>query len=327
MGNIFPPDDAENSYTPPPDLMRWLESGPAPVFVGFGSMVIRDPERLVEIIETAAKRSGTRVLLQSSWTDMSKKQQKAVDGSGGAAEGGEGAAWETFREHWQRNVRKMVTGDEDQSVKASLNRNVRNVTGNLAGNVRKLVTGKNEVRVRDFISDRLKPPWVLPDKQKQQARNFLSQRLQSVSSHPGGASKDLDDDDDDDWTTVPGPGGFEGSFDAVARSLVHDATAPEAKAEAGGEGSKGGVEGSLGAGAEASAEAEEEKLIFHLGNCPHNWLFPRMAAVVHHGGAGTVAAGLRGIYFAFPPGPVFIFSGSTPALPKPALLLLLCCPC
>ena len=25
---------------------------------------------------------------------------------------------------------------------------------------------------------------------------------------------------------------------------------------------------------------------------PHSWLFPRMAAVVHHGGVGTTAAGL-----------------------------------
>ena len=30
-----------------------------------------------------------------------------------------------------------------------------------------------------------------------------------------------------------------------------------------------------------------------LGNCPHDWLFPQMGAVIHHGGAGTVAAGLR----------------------------------
>ncbi|KAG6944072.1 hypothetical protein JG687_00018135, partial [Phytophthora cactorum] len=32
--------------------------------------------------------------------------------------------------------------------------------------------------------------------------------------------------------------------------------------------------------------------IFFLGNCPHDWLMPRMSAVVHHGGAGTTAAGL-----------------------------------
>jgi sterol 3beta-glucosyltransferase len=30
-----------------------------------------------------------------------------------------------------------------------------------------------------------------------------------------------------------------------------------------------------------------------LGEVPHDWLFPRMAAVIHHAGAGTTAAGLR----------------------------------
>jgi UDP:flavonoid glycosyltransferase YjiC (YdhE family) len=33
--------------------------------------------------------------------------------------------------------------------------------------------------------------------------------------------------------------------------------------------------------------------VFMTGSVPHSWLFPRMAAVVHHGGAGTTAAGLR----------------------------------
>jgi UDP:flavonoid glycosyltransferase YjiC (YdhE family) len=33
--------------------------------------------------------------------------------------------------------------------------------------------------------------------------------------------------------------------------------------------------------------------IFMLDSIPHAWLFPRVAAVVHHGGAGTTAAGLR----------------------------------
>ncbi len=33
--------------------------------------------------------------------------------------------------------------------------------------------------------------------------------------------------------------------------------------------------------------------VFHIDFVPHDWLFPRMAAAVHHGGAGTVAATLR----------------------------------
>lgn len=32
--------------------------------------------------------------------------------------------------------------------------------------------------------------------------------------------------------------------------------------------------------------------VFKIDAAPHDWLFPRMAAVVHHGGAGTTAAGL-----------------------------------
>lgn len=32
--------------------------------------------------------------------------------------------------------------------------------------------------------------------------------------------------------------------------------------------------------------------IFYLGDCPHEWLFQHVAAVVHHGGAGTTACGL-----------------------------------
>lgn len=32
--------------------------------------------------------------------------------------------------------------------------------------------------------------------------------------------------------------------------------------------------------------------IFVLGDCPHAWLFERVACVIHHGGAGTTAAGV-----------------------------------
>lgn len=39
--------------------------------------------------------------------------------------------------------------------------------------------------------------------------------------------------------------------------------------------------------------AEPKESIYLLDNCPHDWLFPRCAAVVHHGGAGTTAAGLK----------------------------------
>ncbi|KAM7274512.1 hypothetical protein ACFE04_016378 [Oxalis oulophora] len=39
--------------------------------------------------------------------------------------------------------------------------------------------------------------------------------------------------------------------------------------------------------------AEPKDFIYSLDNCPHDWLFPQCTAVVHHGGAGTTAAGLK----------------------------------
>lgn len=37
---------------------------------------------------------------------------------------------------------------------------------------------------------------------------------------------------------------------------------------------------------------ENNENIFAIGSCPHDWLFPQMKAVCHHGGAGTTATGL-----------------------------------
>lgn len=41
------------------------------------------------------------------------------------------------------------------------------------------------------------------------------------------------------------------------------------------------------------SNAKKSDNVFIIDSVPHDWLFPRMAAVVHHGGAGTTAAGIR----------------------------------
>ncbi|WP_199313426.1 glycosyltransferase [Leptolyngbya sp. FACHB-671] len=41
------------------------------------------------------------------------------------------------------------------------------------------------------------------------------------------------------------------------------------------------------------AQTELPDDVFLLSSVPHDWLFPRMAAIIHHGGAGTTAAALR----------------------------------
>ena len=48
-----------------------------------------------------------------------------------------------------------------------------------------------------------------------------------------------------------------------------------------------------GWGGLAGEEGAQDEQMFVTRSAPHDWLFPRMAAAVHHGGAGTTAAAVR----------------------------------
>ena len=54
-----------------------------------------------------------------------------------------------------------------------------------------------------------------------------------------------------------------------------------------------GQRGVLASGWGGLKAARLPRNVFMVDAVPHDWLFPRVAAVVHHGGAGTTAAGLR----------------------------------
>jgi sterol 3beta-glucosyltransferase len=56
---------------------------------------------------------------------------------------------------------------------------------------------------------------------------------------------------------------------------------------------RAGQRGVLATGYGGLAAAEVPPSVYLLADAPHDWLFPQMAAVVHHGGAGTTGAGLR----------------------------------
>jgi UDP:flavonoid glycosyltransferase YjiC (YdhE family) len=56
---------------------------------------------------------------------------------------------------------------------------------------------------------------------------------------------------------------------------------------------RAGVRAVLQAGWSGLAAAAPHDDVLSIGEAPHEWLFPRMSAVVHHAGAGTTAAALR----------------------------------
>lgn len=59
-------------WEPPTDLSDFLAAGPAPVFIGFGSMMTPPAraERLSGIIRRAAQQAGVRAIVQAGWTSL-----------------------------------------------------------------------------------------------------------------------------------------------------------------------------------------------------------------------------------------------------------------
>ncbi len=65
----LPPKEQEKLAS----LILWLEAGGderKPVFIGFGSMVIKDTTNLADAIKNAAKETNTRIVVQSSWSKI-----------------------------------------------------------------------------------------------------------------------------------------------------------------------------------------------------------------------------------------------------------------
>jgi sterol 3beta-glucosyltransferase len=59
--------DRPDGWTPDPELVRFLEVGTPPVYIGFGSMGGRKGEERVRIVHEALQKSGQRAVLVSGW--------------------------------------------------------------------------------------------------------------------------------------------------------------------------------------------------------------------------------------------------------------------
>ncbi|MET0306542.1 MAG: glycosyltransferase [Solirubrobacterales bacterium] len=54
----------------PVELESWLEQGPPPVFLGFGSMPVLDPEGLLETARSALRALGMRGVVGAGWSEL-----------------------------------------------------------------------------------------------------------------------------------------------------------------------------------------------------------------------------------------------------------------
>ena len=58
----------DEPFTPPSDLVRFIESGETPVYVGFGSMPSRTPGQIIQMVCSASEKIRKRVILSRGWS-------------------------------------------------------------------------------------------------------------------------------------------------------------------------------------------------------------------------------------------------------------------
>ncbi|KAL4902178.1 hypothetical protein BDW74DRAFT_65044 [Aspergillus multicolor] len=61
-------------YEPPEDLDKFLKSGPAPIYIGFGSIVVDDPKELTSIVFEAVHKTGVRAVISKGWGNIGADQ-------------------------------------------------------------------------------------------------------------------------------------------------------------------------------------------------------------------------------------------------------------
>ena len=59
--------DLASSFEPPEELSRFLDAGEPPVYIGFGSIVVDDPDKFTKMIFEAVKKAGVRALVSKGW--------------------------------------------------------------------------------------------------------------------------------------------------------------------------------------------------------------------------------------------------------------------
>ncbi|KAI1415006.1 glycosyltransferase family 1 protein [Hypoxylon sp. FL1857] len=69
-----------SSYTPDPELAAFLEAGPPPIYIGFGSIVVDDPNGLTRMIFDAVAETGVRALVSKGWGGLGADSVGIPDG-------------------------------------------------------------------------------------------------------------------------------------------------------------------------------------------------------------------------------------------------------
>lgn len=246
-------DDCE----PSPELTAFLSKGGPVIFIGFGSMVVKDFEAIIAIFLEAAALAKVRVLIQLGWSSISpeKFMALALQAQTKANLVQKTIAFNNrddlfFTNHsrpapWTKSTSEAAVEEESSEASTSLSTEQLSSTGEVApikqAQEKKTTFGHWFVDVLS-LAGRSRTTASSNKTCKSTKEEHLATIDESEPSRPGPSAPVSDISE---WDELAVDDGWCASEDA-----------------------------------------------FCMGKFPHHWLFQHVDAVVHHGGAGTTAAGL-----------------------------------
>ncbi|KAI9000395.1 hypothetical protein DFJ74DRAFT_697632 [Hyaloraphidium curvatum] len=257
-------DNPDLSWTPPADLVEFLDrkDGKKIVYIGFGSIVVQDAEAMSRAIIAAVEQAGVRAIVAEGWSSRGKEKKEA---------GKPAAAPAPAKEQSDKAV--VPTPSSTSSVDAA----APPLPPRRPNAVFPPDLSLGE-RVTSFLFDH-------NGLTNDEAYAGLYQILADYSSRVAGKGVDA----------PIAPSKFTEEQVAALRAgkPVLGQTIP--------------ARGSLGQAADfGTSKSKKDKkakepeapivwpdTIYKVKAIPHDWLFPQLDGVVHHGGAGSTAAGLR----------------------------------
>lgn len=71
--------DLAKEFNPPQELVDFLEAGETPIYIGFGSIVVDDPNGFTDMIFKATKMAGVRALVNKGWGGLGQSNEDTPD--------------------------------------------------------------------------------------------------------------------------------------------------------------------------------------------------------------------------------------------------------
>lgn len=236
------------NYEPAPELAEFLDTEEPIIFVGFGSMVVKDLKSILSLFLEAAALANVKILIQVGWSSISPEtfMELALEAQSKAALVRETEAvnlGESIIFPSSRVDEKMSRDDDSHDILTRLEAGASSSVS-IIDNPTKLESEQAKSAFGSWFAGALTLGSKFTSTVAESIVN-LSQQSTDRASNTVGSNQ----------TTNAAKGNLQHDWDEVEND-----------------------------GWTAAKDA------FFMGPCPHNWLFQKVFAVVHHGGAGK---GLR----------------------------------